>query len=214
MSIFTISVKNQASYSANICLYQVYDELRNPSQVTYVWLSAPSVPHSGTVKFSWDTQMGFWWGNNLTDLTIKNMSIRSGQTVEAALPQLNEITLSRETNGGYLFSNPYPGKVHDSYTIMMDTSVMTEGPVLVGLAQNGYPVTAIEAHPNTRVAFQQQAQLYMTYGFLNTGEIIDPDMHMDYSVKLDFQTHSQLDVAISEKNQFRVTNTSMSKNRL
>lgn len=213
MSKYTISVTNQATYSANICLYQVYDELRDPSRVTYVWLSAPSVPHAGTVQFSWDEQMEFLWCSDRTDSVDKGLSIRSIQTMDAALPHLNGVTLSREAGGGYQFSRPYKGNTPDGYVIMMDHSVMTEDRVLVGLIQNRYPVTAVEAHPNTRVSFQQLPQLYMTYGFLNAGEIIDPDMHLDYSVKLDFQTRSQLQVSISEKNQFHVANTSISKNR-
>jgi len=213
VSKYTISVTNQATYSANICLYQVYDELRDPSRITYVWLSAPSVPHTGMVQFSWNTQMEFMWCSDRTDFEDKDMSIRSIQTMEAALPHLNGITLSREAGGGYLFSRPFKGNTPAGYIILMDNSVMAEDRILVGLIQNGFPVTAVEAHPNTRISFQQQAQLYMTYGFLRAGEIIDPDMHLDYSVKLDFQTRSQLHVSISEMNLLQVTSTSVPKNR-
>ena len=113
----------------------------------------------------------------------------------------------------YLFSNPYPGKAPESYTILMDSSIRTESerPVQVGLAQNGYPITSVEAHPNTRVSFQKQAQIYMTYGFMNTCVLIDPRQHMEYSVLLDFQIHSQLHVTLSEKNQFYVSSNAVSK---
>ncbi|WP_025678083.1 hypothetical protein [Paenibacillus massiliensis] len=208
MPNYTLSVTNHATFSANICLYYVFEQLKDPSALTYIYMSAPSVPETSNLRLVWEPGLQFMWRIESIDAAEHGIHLNQMQVTDAQLTHSNGVNLSRNTAGGYQLSPTFAAFDRDRYYISADRTIVPHDHAFVGIAQNGAPLVAVKAHPNTMTAFHPRPRLYLTYGFWQAGDIITPDMYTDYSLKLDYETSTHLVVTISSLNELHVTDRS------
>lgn len=208
MPNYTLSVTNHATFSANICLYYVFEQLKDPSALTYIYMSAPSIPETADLKLGWEPELQFMWRIESMGAAEHGIQLNHMQVTDAQLTHSNGVTLSRNTAGGYQLSPTFAAFDRDRYYIAADRTIVPHDNAFVGMAQNGSPLVAVKAHPNTMTAFHPRPRLYLTYGFWQAGEIIIPDIYADYSLKLDYGTSTHLSVTISSLNELHVTDRS------
>lgn len=208
MPNYTLSVTNHATFSANICLYYVFEELKDPSALTYIYMSVPSSPETTDLKLGWEPGLQFMWRKESIRGTEHGIQLNQMQVTDAQLTRSNGVTLSRNTAGGYQLSPTFAAFDRDRYYISADRTIVAQDNAFVGMAQNGAPLVAVKAHPNTMTAFHPRPRLYLTYGFWQAGAIITPDMYAEYSLRLDYEISTHLAVTISSLNELHVTDRS------
>ncbi|ANY65864.1 hypothetical protein BBD42_04820 [Paenibacillus sp. BIHB 4019] len=200
----TVSVTNEASYSANICLFQLFPELKDPTARTYIWLAAPSKPFAGSTQFTWEPKYQFMWRTFQDSDSQGASSVGAVEYKDATLWRSNAIVLLKAAGGSYYFSQPYEANDNEHYYMKADRTVDPADKVRIGLGQSSRPIMTVEAHPNTLTGLQSNPVAYMVYGHWQTGQVIEPEMYMQQALELNFSGKQQLNVHISSSNQLHL----------
>ncbi len=149
LSPFHLIFENQSSATWSFVVYQSSKDRLPTQSKMLAWMSQKAAPQTA-IKYSWSPEYSFVWSQ--TGELTNASTIFANQVYPTELTGSdNRITLLKNTDGAYQFSQPSPGAPPDAY---IGASAAIPGQTLsVGIGIAKVPVLIAQAQPSVVLTF-------------------------------------------------------------
>lgn len=177
-NVFTVEFTNNLqTHPGSIILFLTFTD-PPPNTYSVVWQWRPGEKNG---RFVWEMHYGFMWA--LRGELVPGQELLFMSSRDLSPPSDNQVTLTYGEKA-YLFVDPTPGPQKDALFIEQDNSVTPQ--IAVGLSLFGSPVCAVQAQPNTTVAFTLPATYWIAFGDFRPSLILDPAV-VNQAARLPFE---------------------------
>jgi rhizosphere induced protein len=180
---YTIRFVNNSTNNWDFCCYQQDPGLtKNPGVMSLAWFAQPVAPTT-TTKYSWQVLYNFVWAQ--TGILVPGVIFDASQTRDANPDGTNnQIGLTKTSRGSYTFTPQTSAQAGSLFVNCDNTIAANELSVGVGMSGNGTFV--VPAQPNINVTFTPHPEYWVTFGDLESGQVMDIQSVVSTSAKVSF----------------------------
>ncbi len=167
---YTLIFKNESTNVGTACIFQHDPDMDVENVMSLAWLAKAAAPTT-TLRFRWTLDYCFVWSE--VGKLAPGIAFQAEQVWDVEdWGTSNRVTFKMLPGGVFTFAEQSAGPDDkDLYVVGDETLPLRQASVGIGMA--GSPIYVVPAQPNTSWIFTPKPRYWVTFGSIETGEVLD-----------------------------------------